>query len=59
MDMASGGARGTKGLVYETSVLDPDEGIRFQGYSIRECQELLPGAKGGIEPLVEGLFGCR
>lgn len=95
-----------KGLVYETSVLDPDEvsdlckpfkcyssynaskryilinkyydydyksgkydypltiyfvinglqGIRFRGYSIPECQQLLPKAAGGEEPLPEGLF---
>ena len=31
-----------KGLVTETSVLDADEGIRFRGYTIPECQELLP-----------------
>ena len=37
-----------KGLVTETSVLDADEGIRFRGYTIPECQELLPKAPGGI-----------
>ena len=51
-----GGMRGIKGLVCETSVLDPDEGIRFRGYSIPECQKLLPKAPGGNEPLPEGLF---
>jgi citrate synthase len=51
-----GGMRGIKGLVTETSVLDPDEGIRFRGYSIPECQKLLPKAAGGNEPLPEGLF---
>jgi citrate synthase len=51
-----GGMRGIKGLVTETSVLDPDEGIRFRGYSIPECQKLLPKAPGGNEPLPEGLF---
>ncbi|NXK81270.1 CISY protein, partial [Amazona guildingii] len=51
-----GGMRGMKGLIYETSVLDPDEGIRFRGYSIPECQKLLPKAAGGEEPLPEGLF---
>ncbi|ELK15279.1 Citrate synthase, mitochondrial [Pteropus alecto] len=56
VDMMYGGMRGMKGLVYETSVLDPDEGIRFRGYSIPECQKLLPRAKGGDEPLPEGLF---
>ena len=45
-----------KGLVTETSVLDADEGIRFRGYTIPECQELLPKAPGGQEPLPEGLF---
>lgn len=43
-----------KGMVTETSVLDPEEGIRFRGYSIPECQKLLPKAKGGEEPIPEG-----
>lgn len=51
-----GGMRGMKGLVTETSVLDPEEGIRFRGYSIPECQKMLPTADGGEEPLPEGLF---
>lgn len=51
-----GGMRGIKGLVCETSVLDADEGIRFRGHSIPECQKLLPKAPGGCEPLPEGLF---
>lgn len=56
VDMMYGGMRGMKGLVTETSVLDPEEGIRFRGYTIPECQELLPKAAGGDEPLPEGLF---
>jgi len=56
VDMMYGGMRGIKGLVTETSVLDADEGIRFRGYTIPECQELLPKAPGGQEPLPEGLF---
>jgi len=56
VDMMYGGMRGIKGLVCETSVLDPEEGIRFRGYSIPECQKLLPKAPGGQEPLPEGLF---
>ncbi|XP_072028618.1 LOW QUALITY PROTEIN: citrate synthase, mitochondrial-like [Amphiura filiformis] len=56
VDMLYGGMRGMKGLVTETSVLDPDEGIRFRGYSIPECQKVLPHAPGGEEPLPEGLF---
>lgn len=51
-----GGMRGIKGLVCETSVLDADEGIRFRGLSIPECQQVLPKAPGGAEPLPEGLF---
>lgn len=35
-----GGMRGIRGLVTETSLLDPEEGIRFRGYSIPECQEV-------------------
>lgn len=34
----------------------PDEGIRFRGKTIPECQQLLPKAPGGSEPLPEGLF---
>jgi len=56
IDMAYGGMRGIKGLVTETSVLDPNEGIRFRNYTIPECQKLLPKAPGGQEPLPEGLF---
>ncbi|KAJ1528799.1 hypothetical protein ONE63_007178 [Megalurothrips usitatus] len=56
VDMMYGGMRGIKGLVCETSVLDADEGIRFRGYSIPECQKLLPKAPGGTEPLPEGIF---
>lgn len=54
--MAYGGMRAVKGLIYETSLLDPEEGIRFRGFSIPECQKLLPKAPGGDEPLPEGLF---
>ena len=50
------GMRGITGLVSETSLLDSKEGIRFRGYSIPELQEKLPKAKGGTEPLPEGLF---
>jgi len=50
------GMRGMTGLVTETSLLDPQEGIRFRGYSIPEIQEKLPKAPGGSEPLPEGLF---
>jgi len=32
-----GGMKGIVGMVTETSKLDPDEGIRFRGYSISPC----------------------
>ncbi|KAF8468436.1 putative citrate synthase [Kalaharituber pfeilii] len=56
LDQVYGGARGIKSLVWEGSVLDAEEGIRFRGKTIPECQELLPKAPGGKEPLPEGLF---
>lgn len=54
LDQVYGGARGIKALVWEGSVLDSEEGIRFRGKTIPECQELLPKAPGGKEPLPEG-----
>ena len=57
VDMLYGGMRGIKGLLWEGSLLDAEEGIRFRGYTIPECQRLLPKAvNGGSEPLPEGLF---
>ncbi|XP_038983972.1 citrate synthase, mitochondrial isoform X2 [Phoenix dactylifera] len=56
VDMVIGGMRGMTGLLWETSLLDPDEGIRFRGLSIPECQKLLPAASPGGEPLPEGLL---
>ncbi|RME99364.1 MAG: citrate (Si)-synthase [Bacteroidetes bacterium] len=50
-----GGARGVKMMIWETSQLDPIEGIRFRGYSIPQLQELLPSGPMG-EPKPEGLF---
>ncbi|KAL0346412.1 UNVERIFIED_CONTAM: Citrate synthase, mitochondrial [Sesamum calycinum] len=56
VDMVLGGMRGMTGLLWETSLLDPEEGIRFRGLSIPECQKLLPAAKPDGEPLPEGLL---
>ena len=53
---AYGGMRSVKCMVTETSALDPLEGIRFRGYTIPALREKLPKAKGGDEPLPEGLF---
>src|SRR5205814_2285901 len=43
------GMKGMIGMVTETSKLDPDEGIRFRGYSIPELREKLPKAPGDTE----------
>jgi len=51
-----GGMRGVKSMIWETSNLDPIEGIRFRGYSIPELREKLPTAEGDKEPLPEALF---
>jgi citrate synthase len=50
------GMKGMIGMVTETSKLDPEEGIRFRGYSIPELMVKLPKAPGGSEPLPEGIF---
>ena len=56
VDSAYTGMRGLKAMVWEGSVLDSEEGIRFRGKTIPECQAELPKAPGGQEPLPEGLF---
>ena len=43
-------------MLWETSLLDPEEGIRFRGHTIPELQAKLPAAKEGGEPLPEGLL---
>ncbi|MFM8431877.1 MAG: citrate (Si)-synthase, eukaryotic [Bacteroidota bacterium] len=50
------GMKGMIGMVTETSKLDPEEGIRFRGYSIPELRQKLPKAQGDTEPLPEGIF---
>ncbi|EFY93532.1 Citrate synthase precursor [Metarhizium acridum CQMa 102] len=54
LDQVYGGARGIKALVWEGSVLDSEEGIRFRGKTIPECQELLPKAPGLFWLLLTG-----
>lgn len=48
--------QGIPGLLWETSLLDSEEGIRFRGRTIAECQAALPTARPGGEPLPEGMF---
>jgi citrate synthase len=59
IDQCIGGARSVKCMLWETSNLDPDEGIRFRGLTIPECQAVLPtfsGKAGDGEPLLESIL---
>jgi len=59
IDQCIGGARSVKCMLWETSNLDPEEGIRFRGLTIPECQAVLPtysGVTGDGEPLLESLL---
>lgn len=51
-----GGMRGLKSLISDISSLDPQEGIRYRGYSLPEVIEGLPKAPKSTMPYVEGLF---
>ncbi|KAI9838830.1 MAG: hypothetical protein M1819_004036 [Sarea resinae] len=51
-----GGMRGLKAMVWEGSVLDSDEGIRFHGKSIKDCSKELPKGTSGTEMLPESMF---
>jgi citrate synthase len=50
-----GGMRGVKSLVTDISYLDPNEGIRYRGYTLPEVFEKLPKPEGSDMPYVEGL----
>ena len=50
-----GGMRDLKCLVTDISYLDPDEGIRYRGYTLSEVFEKLPKPKDAEIPYVEGL----
>ncbi len=56
LDQVYGGMRDITSMLWEPSLLDAEEGIRFRGYSIPELREQLPRAPNGQEPLPEGLF---
>jgi citrate synthase len=51
-----GGMRGLKAMLWEGSVLDADEGIRFHGKTIKDCQKELPKGTTGTEMLPEAMF---
>ena len=48
--------RGLKAMLWEGSVLDADEGIRFHGKTIKDCQRELPKGTSGSEMLPEAMF---
>jgi len=49
--------RSVKSMVWEPSLLDSEEGIRFRGLTIPDCQQQLTKAPGGgTEPLPEALL---
>jgi citrate synthase len=56
LDQVYGGMRDITSMIWEPSLLDAEEGIRFRGFSIPELREKLPTAPNGKEPLPEGLF---
>ena len=56
LDQVYGGMRDITCMIWEPSLLDSEEGIRFRGYSIPELREKLPHAPDSKEPLPEGLF---
>lgn len=64
VSQAVGGMRDIKSMVWETSLLDSAEGIRFRGLTIPDLQKVLPVAKKNataaeqaqMEPLPEGLL---
>lgn len=55
LSQAYGGMRDIKSMIWETSLLDAQEGIRFRGFTIPELSEKLPQGR-GKEPLPEALF---
>jgi citrate synthase len=51
-----GGMRGLRAMLWDSSVLDPEEGIRFHGLSIPDCQKALPAALNGKEIIAESML---
>jgi citrate synthase len=51
-----GGARGVRCLTTDISYLDPNEGIRFRGFTIPETFDALPKVPGSDMPYIEGFF---
>jgi citrate synthase len=56
LNQVIGGMRDINSMLWVISDLDPQEGIRFRGYTIPDLQAKLPKAPGGSEPLPEAIF---
>lgn len=56
IEQVYGGMRGVRSLVTDISFVDPNEGIRFRGYTIPEILDLLPKPDGAKMPYVGGLY---
>ncbi len=56
LEQVYGGMRDITSMLWEPSLLDAEEGIRFRGFSIPELREKLPHTANGTEPMPEGLF---
>lgn len=56
VEQCYGGMRSVRCMVWETSNLDPEEGIRFRGRTIPELQAELPATVDGGEPGPEALL---
>jgi len=54
VEQCIGGMRSIKGMLTETSELDPMEGIRYRGKPLKEVCSILPTAPGGEAALPEG-----
>ncbi len=56
LEQVVSGMKGIIALLTDTSKLDPEEGIRYRGFSIPELRATLPKLHAEGEPLPEGLF---
>ncbi len=56
VDQIYSGIRGVPIQVSDISYVDPEKGVRYQGYTIEECIKLLPNPENCSFPYVGGLY---
>jgi citrate synthase len=56
IEQVYGGMRDVRAMVTDISYVDPNEGIRFRGYTIPEVLESLPRPYGAAMPYAGGLY---